>query len=548
MYSFKLEFVQYNVGSFDVLLLSQHPFLSIVLMGFMCVILIVLSLSRRVSFKTVFPYSIAYLYVTFMGPCIANPPYYIHRDVFLHIPYSLTIIESGHLSTPPDRLDVISYPGSFILYAIYSLFTDISDPRQLGLAMALLYPLIMYVSLLVFARAILREQDDMVGAGTARKSIVLITLALPFISRFAPAPGFPHRYHLAFVETVLLLYMVIRLVEANLPAYQGIISVVLLFSFLMFTHPYFSFFVTIAIAVYFIINIRRGNIEHNRLRQAVMLIALLFAIHSLYLTSTNILLETYNFVLRIPDRLMDFVETSLPVRVKATDQLIAMISTTVRQAWRIYISVAVFVTLILYLLCMVKRSVKFYALSLAIASMALIPILITSFLWWERSMTFVALTLLCAIGEILRADVKGSMKALKLFKRYVLPTLFIFSIVISPLIRWERPLLADNWQGCEKEMFLSAVALSTATSRAYIGASSAVEYTYYRVYLYQSYAPDIVTIFDPVKGVLTKDVLELSGIYAVSIRDPDFELLQLEQVLRSKSVVWNSGYSYIFAG
>lgn len=143
-------------------------------------------------------------------------------------------------------------------------------------------------------------------------------------------------------------------------------------------------------------------------------------------------------------------------------------------------------------------------------------------------MTFVALTLLCAMGEILRADEKGSVKALKLFKRYILPSLFIFSVVISPLIRWERPQLADNWQGYEKEVFLSTIALSTATSRVYIGSSSAVEYTYYRVYLYRSYAPDTITIFDPVKGTLTKNLLELSGIYAISVRDPDFGLLQLE--------------------
>jgi len=550
MYSFKLESIQYNVGNFDVLLLSQQPLISIVLIGFMCAILIVLSLFRRVSFKMIFSYYIAYLYVTFMGPYIANPPYYIHRDVFLHIPYSLIITESGHLPVSSDRLDVISFPTSFILYAIYSLFTDISDPRQLGLAMALLYPLIMYISIIVLTRAMLREPSDVIDADAARKSIVLVALVLPFISRFAPAPGFPHRYHLAFIEAALLLYMVVRFVESSSLVYRGIISVVLLFSFLVFTHPYFSFFVAIAIATYLVVNIIRWkSVEHNRLRQAVVLMALLFVIHSLYLTSTNILLETYNLVLRIPDRLMDFVETSLPVRVKAMDQLVVTISTIVRQAWRIYISVAVFVTSILYLLCMIRRGVKLYALSLAIASMALIPILIASFLWWERSMTFVALTLLCAMGEILRADVKGSMKALKLFKKYILPSLFIFSVVISPLIRWERPLLADNWQGCEKEAFLSAVALSTATSRVYIGAFSAVEYTYYRAYLYQSYAPDIVTVFDPVKGALTKNVLELSGIYAVSVRDPDFELLQLEQeqILRSKSVVWNSGYSYIFA-
>ncbi|MEM4593070.1 MAG: hypothetical protein QW196_06675 [Sulfolobales archaeon] len=547
MYSFKLESIQYDIGNFDVLLLSQHPLISIILIGIICVVLVILSLSERSSFQLVFSYCIVYLYVAFMGPYIANPPYYIHRDVFLHIPYSLIMTESGHLPALSDRLDVISYPNSFILYAIYSLSTGISDPRQLGLAMALLYPLIMYTSLLVFARVMLGGLNDVVGADTARKSITLITLVLPFISRFAPAPGFPHRYHLAFVGTALLLYVVIRLVEANLPAYQGIICAALLFSFLVFTHPYFSFFTTIAIATYFVLTTWRRSIEHRRLWHAAMLIALLFATHSLYLTSANILLETYNLVLRIPDRLMDFVETSVPVRVKAMDQLVATISIIVRQAWRTYISVAVFITSMLYLY-MIKRGVKLYALSLAIASMALIPILIASFLWWERSMTFVALTLLCAMGEILRADVKGSVKALKLFKRYIIPSLFIFSVVISPLIRWERPLLADNWQGCEKEVFLSTVALSTATSRVYIGAHSAVEYTYYRAYLYQSYAPDIATVFDPVKGALTKDVLELSGIYAVSVRDPDFELLQLEQILRSKSVVWNSGYSHIFTG
>ncbi|MEM3449415.1 MAG: hypothetical protein QXP38_11170 [Nitrososphaerota archaeon] len=152
MYSFKLESIQYNIGNFDVLLLSQQPLISIVLMGITCVILVILSLSGRFSSKIIFSYYIVYIYVTFMGPYIANPPYYIHRDVFLHIPYSLIISGSGHLSASPDRLDVISYPGSFILYAIYSLFTDISDPIQLGLAMALLYPLIMYISLLVFTR------------------------------------------------------------------------------------------------------------------------------------------------------------------------------------------------------------------------------------------------------------------------------------------------------------------------------------------------------------------------------------------------------------
>ena len=157
---------------------------------------------------------------------------------------------------------------------------------------------------------------------------------------------------------------------------------------------------------------------------------------------------------------------------------------------------------------------------------------------------FAGIASILEINETLPDHLKHCKKAL-CWKEAFLLTLFILAILVSPLVRWERPLMADMWQGPEKEVFLKALC-STQHVKIYIGTHTGIDYTYCVAYI-NPLASKAIAIFDLRRGIFRKDPIGLELPYAVSVRDPEFQLLDFNLMHLAKSLLYNSQASYLLA-
>jgi len=530
--------VRYDLGNYDTMLVSNFGGTLLLNIGSsMLLILLVLTLSRHKT-STLIPLAItSYLVVSFAGPTIANFPDYVHRDVYLHLPYSLQILDIGHVPKDIGRWDVYSFPGAFIYYAIFMGVTGVKQPKEVGAVMNVLYTIILAISLLYLAKQLKVDKLD------CERSLCLVFLLMPFISRYAPAPSFPHRYHLAFVLSMIFTGFLtkIRLNTAKLRIAEAVAVLLLIFTSVVFTHVHFSTYLTIAVSLYGILMLtKRGGVNRH-----VMLLflptAVAYALHLLYLTNPMFIREAYSFVTELK-YLPIFLETSTPIRVRAQSLFINNLAIYVRAVWRFTLAAIAIYAFLSYTLSLIRKNANLYSLAYIVATLILAIPLVESLLWWERALVFAGTASILAINETLQDHLKRCRKAL-CWKETFLLALFILAILISPLVRWERPLVADMWQGSEKEVFLKALC-STQYTKIYIGASTGVDYTYCVAYV-NPLAPNAIAIFDSRRGVLRKDPIELELPYAVSVRDPEFQLLNFNLIHSAKSLLYNSQSSYL---
>jgi len=137
-------------------------------------------------------------------------------------------------------------------------------------------------------------------------------------------------------------------------------------------------------------------------------------------------------------------------------------------------------------------------------------------------------------------------KILEWVKRTIL-ILVLLAVLIAPLIRWERQLLPDMWQGSEKTALHRILCFYTdkSTNSIYVGVYTGVEYTYCAVYLNPN-APKAISIFDARRSIWIKDPVSINGFYVVSAWDTEFNKLNLEEMYTQTSIVWSSFNTYIF--
>lgn len=101
----RINFVRYDLGNYDTMLSSNlDGTLLPVISSALLLILLVLTLSRHKTL-TLIPLAItSYLAIGFAGPFIANFPNFIHRDIYLHLPYSMQILDTGRIPKSIEML------------------------------------------------------------------------------------------------------------------------------------------------------------------------------------------------------------------------------------------------------------------------------------------------------------------------------------------------------------------------------------------------------------------------------------------------------------
>jgi uncharacterized membrane protein YidH (DUF202 family) len=199
----------------------------------------------------------------------------------------------------------------------------------------------------------------------------------------------------------------------------------------------------------------------------------------------------------------------------------------------------------LILMVLTRRSVPVLGVSFGVATIVISIPLIVSFLWWERSLTFMGIALAIAQYEALHILLEKSIsRSLSTILARILLVIAVLSIVISPLTTWESPRFSDNWHGMENTLFLETIARSISSPYIYVGLFSNIEFTYYKV------VGNVTTlskdIFDPLRYAFYGDLCSISYPYALSQKDPDYGFINIKELAGCRNIVWSSGASYIF--
>jgi len=535
--------VRYNVGVYDTLINTN--FAGTIFLILASSVLFSYTVLKRSSRGALLLFFTLYLLLGFLSPYIANFPYYFHRDVYLHLPYSLAIAERGHIPLYADRWDISSFPGAFVFYSILMEIVGLSSISIISVLTAIIY-VIMLVSIVMFFISISLKTWGM-NEGFA---LMIMVQLLPFITRYAPRPEFPFRSHLAFLQSLLYLALFTVLMKNGIKYIGSVVCLALVYTSIVFTHPFFSLYILLASLFYVVglLVLTLFKIVHEKARSitvvSLIITTIIFLIHISYVTAIPLLRQTYSLVFN-SEQLPKFFESSSPVTITSPSIMVQIFATAVRILWRITVIIAVFYMAVLVLLSLIRGRVPVLGVSLGVAAAIVSIPLIISFLWWERSLVFVGIALVTAEYESFHLLLgKGLSKRLSTVLSKILPVIVLLSIATSSLITWEGPRFVNEWHGVENILFLDTIAHRVTSPYIYIGVFSNIEFTYYRI------AGNITassrSIFDPMHHAFYVDPCNAFYPYAFSQKDPDYRSLSVNELAGCRSIIWNSGVSYIF--
>jgi hypothetical protein len=534
--------VKYNVGVYDTLI-NTH-FAGTIFLILASSVLFTYTVLKRSSRGTLLLFFTLYLLLGFLSPYIANFPYYFHRDVYLHLPYSLEIVRTGHIPLYADRWDVSSFPGSFVFYSILMEITGIDSINVIGVFMAIIYIIVLASIIMLFASFSLktwRINEDF--------TLMIALQLLPFLARYSPRPEFPFRFHLIFLQSLLYLALFVALVKNSTTRISTVICLALVYASIVLGHPYFSLYICVASLSYMAVShiLTRFNVT-NKARSIAMLslisVVIIFLIHLSYVTAIPLLRRAYSLMFR-SEELPKFYESSIPISITSQSVIVQSLAMIIRLLWRATVLIIIFYVIILILLILTRKKIPVLGVSLGIASIVISVPLIVSLLWWDRFLIFVGMALVVAEHETLYTLLgKGLSKSLLTTLTRILRVIAVLSIVISPLITWEGPRFSNEWHGMENAAFLETVAYSISSSYTYIGVYSNIEFTYYKVG--GNVTISTKSIFNPLSRFFYENLCNTSYPYAFSLKDPDYMFLNVEELIACRSIVWNSGASYIF--
>jgi hypothetical protein len=537
--------VKYDVGCYDVLINTN--FIGTLFLILASYIPLLYAILKRVSRGVLLLFFTLYLLLGFLSPYIANFPYYFHRDVYLHLPYSQAIVRTGHIPLYADRWDISSFPGAFVFYSILMEMMGLNSISVTGVFMTMSYVIIL-ASILMFFVSFSRKtwyvNED--------HALMIMTSLLPFIARYAPQPSFPFRFHLAFPQLLLYILFFIALVKNSVTKIGAVVCSVLVYASMVFTHPFPSLYILIASLLYMVMVtlhiLTRFNMMISRAKVIITLlltsVIIIFLIHVSYVVATPLLRQTYSLIFK-SEAIPKFFETSTTINIKSQSAFVQLFAIITRFLWRAIVFITISHVMALILMVLTRRSVPVLGVSFGVATIVISIPLIVSFLWWERSLTFMGIALAIAQYEALHILLEKSIsRSLSTILARILLVIAVLSIVISPLTTWESPRFSDNWHGMENTLFLETIARSISSPYIYVGLFSNIEFTYYKV------VGNVTTlskdIFDPLRYAFYGDLCSISYPYALSQKDPDYGFINIKELAGCRNIVWSSGASYIF--
>jgi hypothetical protein len=535
--------VRYNIGVYDTLINTN--FVGTLFLILASSVLLLYTIIKRLSRDILLLFFVLYLFLGFLSPYIANFPYYFHRDVYLHLPYSLVIARTGHIPLYADRWDVSSFPGAFVFYSILMAITGLNPISVVGVFMAVNYVIILVSIIMFFISFSLKTWR--IDEGYA---LLIMIQLLPFIARYAPRPEFPFRFHFAFLHSLLYLTLFIALAKNSVTRASTVICLALIYASIVFTHPFFSLYLFIASSLYMAaLHIStRFNIMISKARSIIRLslisVVFIFLIHVSYVAAIPQPRQTYSLIFS-SEQIPKFLESSIPISIisqSITAQLFAIIT---RFLWRATVLLTIFYTMILISMILTRKRIPVLGVSLSVATIVISTPLITSFIWWDRSLVFVGMALVIVQYEALHILLEKRLsKNLFTILVRILLAIVVLSIMTSSLIAWESARFLNEWHGMENALLLKTIAYSISSPYTYLGVYSNIESTYYKVI--DNVMTSNKNIFDPLNHVFYENLCSISYPYALSQKDPDYTFLSVKELAECRSIVWSSGASYIF--
>jgi len=527
------------MGSFDILLFTDFRVVPVFLLSILIFLVLQLHIYRgnNIGVSSTIALMI-YVLLLYCMPFIVNAPYILHRDVYLHNSYSALIVESGRIPIDESRWDVYSFPGAFLFYAIYMAVTNL-DFYSSGLAMTVIWPLL-FTILLLFATRRLKSPDTYRGF-----SSLFTLLLIPYtLAKYAPAPSFFHRYHLAFSLT--LIWLPLFLTSNGRPRKEDFVLLYLLYFTIVFTHPYFSVFIAVFLLVHIFVSV---VIKRHARTIWIPLVAIIagLVIHIAYLASPRMIVEAYTIIIRPKLQFSEFMEQSLPVYIRAPAPILEYLAVVERNIWRaVVLGLAMLVSIdVLIGVVRLRIEVLTKALPLMFSAAVLSLPLVYSFLWWERSISILGLAIL--LSALVLSSSRSTLTSRSNIFRTLLSALILAGVIIAPLNRYEHPILESLWRSPAESEALWFVSSNMGLVKVYVGFSTGVVFTFYRLSI-NSFL-DARTIFDVIRGCMMIDPKMLDSPYIFSLIDLDYSSIagEMTGLLSTKSLIFVNGLYYIIA-
>jgi len=528
-------YVNYSFISFDVFVFSEYRVAIVYMISSFVLVFSILHFSKR-STELSAPL-LAYIISLYVAPFVANSPYVIHRDVYLHNSYSLLIVENGKIPIDEKRWDVYSFPGAFLFYAVFMVITSINFYFS-GLILTVIWPLFFATFLLLISQ---RLEDSSIHPKSLSLSLPMIIVPYT-LAKYAPSPSFFHRYHLAFFLAVIWLFFFLRLKERPQKADFAVLH--LLYFAIVFTHPYFSIFIALFLMAHIFMSTVAGKLKNTIVISIIPVIIGLVS-HMIYLASPTLVIEAYAITIIRPNiQLPEFIEQTLPVYIQAPSPLLEYLAIIERYMWRaVVLGIAIF-TIINMLIGIIRRDIEALTIALPLiftAAILSIP-LIYSFLWWGRSISILGLAVFFSMLVLLNdSSIITKNRNLK----NLLLILILAGIILAPLNRYEHPLLESVWRSPAEDEALRFLSSNIALDKIYAGYSTGVVLTYYKLFVNTQL--NIIVIYDDVKGNLRIDPEVLDSLYIFSLIDPDYRYISKETIffLTGRSLIFENALYYI---
>jgi hypothetical protein len=311
-----------------------------------------------------------------------------------------------------DRWDISSFPGSFVFYSILMEITGINSINVIGAFMAIIYTIVLASIIMLLASFSLKTWR--INEGFA---LMIALQLLPFLTRYAPRPEFPFRFHLTFLQSLLHLALFITLVKNSITRIGTVICLALVYASIVLGHPYFSLYIFVASLSYMAVSyiLTRFNVT-NRARSITMLslisVVITFLVHLSYVTAAPLLRQAYSLVFR-SEEMPKIFESSIPISITSQSVTVQSLAMIIRLLWRATVLITIFYVIILILLILTRRRIPVLGVSLGVASIVISVPLIVSLLWRGRSLIFVGMALVVAEYETLYTLLeKGLSKSL----------------------------------------------------------------------------------------------------------------------------------------
>ena len=511
----KIDIVQVIPFNYDMLFLTNGRLLVLITLSIVFPIWIIVS--RKAS-RDLLKYLLL-LSILFASIFAANFPNLVHRDAYLHGGPVQYIITTGHINGLENfnREDVLYWPMWFILSSMYVLIAGCPTLVSLTLLTLLFGPI-----LIVFIYSLIIKKVN-------AKLRTYMLLALPYlINRYGLITGLFGRFSLGILYLIMIESVFIKFFLEKRFQISTFVIAIILSAVLVLTHPYISSFLVLSVVTSSLVSIvilahkEKNGSSFRYFTMLTVSIVTIFIVHFTYYSVKYSYLGIHNLLnyLYNPSTLVEFGETSAPITVEEYPPGARLLFQAFRYAYRAFLLISVIALGFdfIYKVFKVQRgridNVSLLAISKTASLILLSIYLISSSLWWERTVHlsfFVVLWFLFKTLESYRTPIINAL----------LITATVLAVVLIPILPFDMNFSTTRivYKSVDETLITIVRAASSSLYKLCGGTYTSIYYSYYAI-LYRTatmaqYKPSLTTrdtivafsLIDPeiIRGVISVD-------------------------------------------